>query len=165
MKYSLFLIGILSYSTAHADAAIFKCTIDGVVTFQEEPCKELLNGEEESDAAPYIVIDTSQNNISKQENVTSDVIDRARKQGYYYSNPTRYYPSTNSSRNQYSYDPDEARLAREKAAAEDKKRECNRHRSSAARLQRRMSHGYSHTQSNRLQEKRRRIENNINENC
>ena len=48
MKYSLFLIGILSYSTAHADAAIFKCTIGGVVTFQEEPYKELLNGEEET---------------------------------------------------------------------------------------------------------------------
>ena len=162
MKYLVLVFCVVLYSPAlFADAAIFKCTVDGVATFQKEPCKEILAGKEESESAQYIVIDTSQNNVDKPERVTSDVMDRAKKAGYYYN--YKYYPkSTSTNNSQNYYDADEARKKSEESY---KKGRCESYRSQKRQLHNSMKRGYSSSQSKYLHEEKREISSNIHKYC
>lgn len=164
MKSSILLFSMVFYSSPLlADAQFFKCTIDGVATFQAEPCQEMLNGEHETEAAKKLQIDPNKNSVSKPENVTSDVIERAKKSGKYYNDHSRSSPrgalSDNSS-NQYDLVEDQGESEEVK-----KKAKCEEYLAQKKQLHSVMKNGYNHARSKHLHKKRRGIEKNISKFC
>ena len=165
MKFPILLFWFFFYSPLLlADAKFYKCTVDGVATFQSQPCQELLNGKQETENAKSLQIDTSQNSISKPEHVTSDVIDRAKKSGYYYdNNQYKYFPNRTST--DYSNDYYDSAQARKKSEDANNKSMCESYRSREKQLHKTMKQGYSHSRSESLHRQRREIEENISKYC
>jgi len=164
-------LALLSFSVylvpAIADADIFMCKVDGVVTFQSEPCQEILDGKDENTESKNIVVDTDANTIDNPNESGTNLVQRARNLEKYkyqqeskhnFDSPYYYRPS-----NSQNYSSSSA-----SSGGESKKSDsyaCRSYQSDAKRYRNSAKNGYSSGSSNYMKDVQREIQAGINKNC
>ena len=159
---------------AFSDSEIFACKVNGVVSFQSEPCQALLDGKNESEEAQSVVVDTQANTVkSPDATPSSDLVQRARNlekykyqqerkhnfdspNYYYYQSKKKHHRSREST---YSENSDQSPRQTAKQA------ECDKYRSAAKRYQSSARKGYSSRSSNSMKRESRQIQSGIISNC
>lgn len=154
MKYLILTIWFclfFSPQLVFAKTKVFKCKVDGVVTFQNLPCKELLQGKQQRKNAKVIEVDPNVVGVSES------IKKKAKMQKWQWK-----YGQTHRSKERKSIDESEAIAETDRDYEHER---CTNAKRSYEQLKQRQRKGYHHSQSRNIQNTRRSLEQTIDTFC